>query len=212
MVNQRTLSHSVRAAGIGVHTRQKVLITLMPAPANTGIIFRRRDGDKITDIPATLEHVDSAIAMSTGLQKDGVQVGTVEHLMSAFAGLGIDNAIVEVDAPELPIMDGSSAPFVFLIKSAGIQELAVTKQFLRIKKEVRVTNKDSWALLKPYDGLRLCCELSYNHPAFSEENSKACIDFSTSSYYTAVSRARTFGFLADYALVWLTQWFLMNTV
>jgi UDP-3-O-[3-hydroxymyristoyl] N-acetylglucosamine deacetylase len=201
MVNQCTLSHPVRATGIGVHTRQKVLITLMPAPANSGIVFRRRQGDKVTDIPATLVNVDSSIAMSTALQKDGDKVGTVEHLMSAFAGLGIDNAIVEVDAPELPIMDGSSAPFVFLIKSAGMQELAVPKQFIRIKKEVKVTRGDSWVQLKPYDGLRLTCELAYDHPAFSTENSKSSIDFSTSSYYTAVSRARTFGFLADYERV-----------
>ena len=201
MVNQCTLSHPVRATGIGVHTRQKVMIALQPAPVNTGILFRRRENDTIIDIPATLSHVDPSIVMSTALRKGDLQIGTVEHLLSAFAGLGIDNAIVEVDAPELPIMDGSSAPFVFLIQSAGVLEQPAAKQFIRIKKEVKVKCGDSWALLRPYNGLRLCCELSYDHPAFSDENSKATIDFSTSSYYTAISRARTFGFLADYERV-----------
>jgi UDP-3-O-[3-hydroxymyristoyl] N-acetylglucosamine deacetylase len=201
MVNQYTLAHPVRATGIGVHTRQKVLITLMPAPANTGIVFRRRDGNRITDIPAIQENVDPTIGMSTALQKEGQQVGTIEHLMSAFAGLGVDNAIVEIDAPELPIMDGSAAPFVFLIQSAGLEELSAAKQFIRIKKEIRVSRGDSWVQLKPFNGLRLTCELAYEHPAFSSDNCKASIDFATSSYYTSVSRARTFGFLADYERV-----------
>jgi UDP-3-O-[3-hydroxymyristoyl] N-acetylglucosamine deacetylase len=150
-----------------------------------------------------MAHVNPQVVMSTALREldGGLQIGTVEHLLSAFAGLGIDNAIVEVDAPELPIMDGSSAPFVFLIQSAGVLEQSAAKKFIRVKKEVRVMSGDSWALLKPYNGLRLCCELSYEHPAFSDENSKSTIDFSTSSYYTAVSRARTFGFLADYERV-----------
>lgn len=201
MIKQCTLSHPVRATGIGVHSRQKVLITLRPAPINTGIVFHRRDGDKVTEIPATIACVDPSIVMSTALHSEGEKVGTVEHLLSAFVGMGIDNAIVEVDAPELPIMDGSAAPFVFLIKSAGVVEQGAAKEFIRVKKEIKVSHRDSWASLKPFDGLRLCCELAYKHPAFATESSKSEVDFSTSSYYTAVSRARTFGFLADYERV-----------
>jgi UDP-3-O-[3-hydroxymyristoyl] N-acetylglucosamine deacetylase len=201
MVSQCTLAHSVRATGIGVHTRQKVLITLRPAPVNTGITFHQKLGDTTVKIPASLASVDGSVAMSTALRNEDNRVGTVEHLLSAFVGMGVDNAIVEVDAPELPIMDGSAAPFVFLIKSAGVAEQSEPKQFIRIKKEIKVTQGDSWASLKPFNGLRLCCELSYDHPAFSEENSTSTVDFATSSYYTAISRARTFGFLADYERV-----------
>ena len=201
MVNQCTLSHTVCATGIGVHSGQKVLITLQPAPVNTGIVFRRRVDGQTVEIPASLQHIDSAVAMSTALKKDGCQIGTVEHLLSAFVGMGIDNAYVDIDQPEMPIMDGSAAPFVFLIKSGGVVDQGVSKRFIRIKKEIKVSHGDSLARLLPHDGLRFTCELSYDHPAFSTKDSAATIDFATASYYTAVSRARTYGFLADYERV-----------
>lgn len=201
MVSQCTLSHSVCATGIGVHSGQKVLITLQPAPVNTGIVFRRQINGQTVEIPACLESIDPAVAMSTALKKGGCQVGTVEHLLSAFVGMGIDNAFVDIDQPEMPIMDGSAAPFVFLIKSGGVVDQGVPRRFIRIKKEVKVSHGSSWARLLPHDGMRLTCELSYDHPAFSVKDSTATVDFATASYYTAVSRARTFGFLADYERV-----------
>ena len=204
MISQNTLGHPVRATGFGVHSGEPVLMSLYPAPADSGIVFRRIDLATPVDIKASNTKVDPAVAMSTALCEGTVRVGTTEHLLSAFAGMGIDNAIVELDAPELPIMDGSSAAFVFLIRSAGtVAQKCSPKRFIRILKEVRVEHKGSWASLKPCNGFRLSYQMDYAHPdpAFSELNSAAQIDFSKSSYYSAVSRARTFGFLADYERV-----------
>jgi UDP-3-O-[3-hydroxymyristoyl] N-acetylglucosamine deacetylase len=196
MVNQRTLKNSIRATGVGLHTGKKVLMTLRPAPANVGIVFRRVDLDTPVDIRAHAENVGETM-LGTTLVKDGVKVATVEHLLSAFAGLGIDNAFVEVSAPEVPIMDGSAGPFVFLLQSAGIEEQSTPKRFVRIKKSVRVEDGDKWARFDPFDGFKVNFEIEFNHPIFKKRSQVASMDFSTTSFLKEVSRARTFGFMRD---------------
>src|SRR5262245_41269309 len=196
MVNQRTLKNSIRATGVGLHTGQKVLMTLRPAPANVGIVFRRTDLDVPVDIRAHAEHVGEPM-LGTTLVKDGIKVATVEHLLSAFAGLGIDNAFVEVSAPEVPIMDGSAGPFVFLLQSAGLEEQGTPKRFVRIKKSVRVEDGDKWARFDPFDGFKVNFEIEFNHPIFKKRSQTASMDFSTTSFLKEVSRARTFGFMRD---------------
>jgi len=196
MVNQRTLKNSIRATGVGLHTGQKVLMTLRPAPANVGIVFRRTDLDTPVDIRAHAENVGETM-LGTTLVKDGIKVATVEHLLSAFAGLGIDNAFVEVSAPEVPIMDGSAGPFVFLLQSAGIEEQSTPKRFVRIKKSVRVEDGDKWARFDPFDGFKVNFEIEFNHPIFKKRSQVASMDFSTTSFLKEVSRARTFGFVRD---------------
>jgi UDP-3-O-[3-hydroxymyristoyl] N-acetylglucosamine deacetylase len=196
MVNQRTLKNSIRATGVGLHTGKKVLMTLRPAPANVGIVFRRVDLDTPVDIRAHAENVGDT-QLGTTLVKDDVKISTVEHLLSAFAGLGIDNAFVEVSAPEVPIMDGSAGPFVFLLQSAGIEEQSTPKRFVRIKKTVRVEDGDKWARFDPFDGFKVNFEIEFNHPIFKKRSQVASMDFSTTSFLKEVSRARTFGFMRD---------------
>jgi UDP-3-O-[3-hydroxymyristoyl] N-acetylglucosamine deacetylase len=196
-VSQRTLKNVIRATGVGLHTGDKVFLTLRPAPIDTGIVFVRTDLDTPVAIPARTENVGDT-TMATTLTRGDVNISTVEHLMAAFAGLGIDNAYVDVSAPELPIMDGSAAPFVFLLQSAGIEEQSAPKKFLRILKPVSYSHGDITAELKPYDGFRVEYTLQYDHPVFENHKRKAVVEFSSMAFVKEVSRARTFGFLADY--------------
>jgi UDP-3-O-[3-hydroxymyristoyl] N-acetylglucosamine deacetylase len=196
MLKQRTLKTSIRATGVGLHTGRKVFMTLRPAVDNTGIVFRRVDMDPVVDVPADA-HIVGETMLGTSLIKDGTRVATVEHLMSAFAGLGIDNAYVDLSAPEVPIMDGSAAPFVFLLQSAGITEQTALKKFIRIRKKVRVEQDDKWAEFTPYDGFKVNFKIDFEHPVFKKHLQSSTIDFSTTSFLREVSRARTFGFLRD---------------
>ena len=196
MFKQRPIKTSIRATGVGLHTGKKVLMTLRPAGVNTGIIFRRFDKESCTDIPASAELVGET-NLGTTLIKDGIKVATIEHLMSALAGLGIDNIIIELSAAEVPIMDGSAGPFVFLIQSAGIEEQNASKKFIKIKKNIRVEEDDKWAEISPYKGFRVDFEIGFNHPVFNKQEQKASIDFSSTSFLKEISRARTFGFLKD---------------
>ena len=197
MVKQRTLKNLIRATGVGVHTGEKVYITLRPAPADTGIIFRRVDLTPAVDIEALAENVGDT-SLSSCLVKNKVRISTIEHLMSAFAGLGIDNVYVDVSAPEVPIMDGSAGPFVFLIKSAGIEEQNSPKRFLKIKKRIKVKDGDKWACVSPYNGFKVSFTIDFDHPVFRDLPQTATIDFAQSSFIKEVSRARTFGLLSDY--------------
>jgi len=196
-LQQHTLKNTIRATGVGLHTGEKVYVTLKPAPVDAGIIFVRCDLDVPVELKAHALNV-GATTMATSLTNGEHEISTIEHLMSAFAGLGIDNAYVEVSAPELPIMDGSAAPFVFLLQSAGMVEQAAAKKFVRILKPVRVEQGDVVAELKPHDGFQLNYTLQYDHPVFKKHEHTVCVDFSTTAYVKEVSRARTFGFLADY--------------
>ena len=196
MLKQRTLKNTIRASGVGLHTGKKVLMTLRPAPANTGIVFRRADLDPPVDIRAHAQNVGET-TLGTSLVRGEVKVSTIEHLLSAFAGLGIDNAIVEVTAPEVPIMDGSAGPFVFLLQSAGIEEQQSPKSFVRIKRRVRVADGDKWAQFTPFDGFKVNFEIEFDHPMFKKHSQTASMDFSTTSFLKEVSRARTFGFMRD---------------
>jgi len=186
----------MKATGVGLHTGEKVFMTLRPGGINTGIVFRRVDQDSLIDIPADAGLVGET-NLGTTLIKDGVKVATVEHLMSALAGLGIDNIVVELSAPEVPIMDGSAGPFVFLIQSAGIEEQNAPKRFIKIKKKIRVEEDDKWAELSPFKGFKVDFEIGFNHPVFNKLKQTASIDFSSASFLKEVSRARTFGFLKD---------------
>ena len=196
MLNQRTLKNTIRASGVGLHTGKKVLMTLRPAPPNTGIVFRRVDLDQPVDIRAHAENVGETM-LGTTLVRGSAKVATVEHLLSAFAGLGIDNAFVEVTAPEVPIMDGSAGPFVFLLQSAGIEEQSAAKRFIRIKRRLRVEDADKWAQFDPFDGFKVNFEIEFDHPMFKKRLQTASMDFSTTSFLKEVSRARTFGFMRD---------------
>ena len=196
MLGQRTLKNSIRASGVGLHTGKKILMTLRPAAPDTGIVFRRVDLPVPVDIPAHAENVGET-TLGTTLVNGDAKVSTVEHLLSAFAGLGIDNAIVEVSAPEVPIMDGSAGPFVFLLQSAGLEEQGVPKRFVRIRRVVRVEDGDKWAEFRPFDGFKVNFELEFNHPVFRRHAQRASMDFSTTSFLKEVSRARTFGFMRD---------------
>jgi len=196
VIKQRTLKNIIRATGVGLHTGEKVYLTLRPAPIDTGIILCRVDLDEPVEIPAKPENVGDT-RLSTTLELDGVKISTVEHLLSAFAGLGIDNAYVDVSAPEVPIMDGSAGPFVFLLQSAGVEEQNAAKRFIKIKKEVRVEEEGKCAAFRPYNGFKVSFSIDFEHPAFSEDTRCASIDFSSISFVKEVSRARTFGFLRD---------------
>ncbi|WP_424681882.1 UDP-3-O-acyl-N-acetylglucosamine deacetylase [Frateuria sp. YIM B11624] len=196
MIKQRTLKNIIRATGVGLHTGDKVYMTLRPAAPNTGIVFRRTDLNPPVDIHARPDCVGDT-RLSTTLVKGDVRVSTVEHLLSAMAGLGIDNAIVELSAPEVPIMDGSAGPFVFLLQSAGIEEQNAAKRFIRIKKPVKVQEGDKWASFEPFEGFKVGFSIEFNHPIISKRTSRAEIDFSTTSFVKEVSRARTFGFMRD---------------
>ena len=200
MIKQRTLKNVIRATGVGLHTGKKIFLTLRPAHANAGIIFRRIDLDDPVEIEAKPDNVGDT-KLSTSLVKDGVKISTVEHLLSALAGFGIDNAYVDLSADEVPIMDGSAGPFVFLIQSAGVEEQNAPKQFMRIKKKIRVEEDDKWAMFEPFEGFKVGFTIEFDHPMFHEGNCKAEIDFSTTSYVKEVSRARTFGFMRDVELL-----------
>jgi UDP-3-O-[3-hydroxymyristoyl] N-acetylglucosamine deacetylase len=196
MARQRTLKSSIRATGIGLHTGRKVLMVLRPAPPNTGIVFRRVDLEPPVDIPARATNV-SETTLGTTLAVGGAGVSTVEHLLSAMAGLGIDNAFVELTADEVPIMDGSAGPFVFLIQSAGIERQASAKRFVRVCRRVEVEDGDRWARFEPHEGFRINFEIEFDHPVFHRHAQRATMDFSTTTYLREVSRARTFGFMRD---------------
>lgn len=196
-MKQRTLKNTIRASGVGVHTGQKVRLVLSPAPVNTGIVFRRTDLSPIVEIKAHPDNVGET-ALSTSIVNGKAKIYTIEHLMAAFSGLGIDNAYVDVDAPEIPIMDGSAGPFVFLIQSAGIEEQKAYKKFIRIKDKIEVNNGDKYAALAPYNGFKITCGIDFDHPAFKEELQNIEIDFTDNSFVKDISRARTFGFMKDY--------------
>jgi UDP-3-O-[3-hydroxymyristoyl] N-acetylglucosamine deacetylase len=195
-LKQRTLKDSIRATGIGLHSGAKVYMTLRPAPANTGIVFRRLDLREPVDVPAQALNVSDTM-LGTTLEFGEGKVATVEHLLSALAGLGIDNLFIDLTAPEVPIMDGSAAPFVFLLQSAGIEEQNAAKRFIRIVKPVRVDEDDKWARLTPHDGFKVNFEIDFDHPVLRKHRQKASLDFSTTSFLKEISRARTFGFLKD---------------
>ena len=196
MIKQRTLKNVIRATGVGIHTGKKVYMTLRPAAPNTGIIFRRVDLDPIVEIAAKATNVGDT-SMSSTLVSGTTRIATVEHLLSAMAGLGIDNAYIDLSASEVPIMDGSAGPFVFLIQSAGIEEQNVAKKFIRIKQPLQVEHDGKWARFEPYDGFKVSFKIEFNHPVFHDHTTYAEVDFSTTSFVKQVSRARTFGFLRD---------------
>jgi UDP-3-O-[3-hydroxymyristoyl] N-acetylglucosamine deacetylase len=196
MIRQRTLKNIVRATGVGLHTGQKVYLSLRPAAANTGIVFRRIDLAQPVDIPAAALRVGDT-RLSCCLERDGVRVATVEHLMSAFAGLGIDNAYVDLTAGEVPIMDGSAGPFVFLIQSAGVHEQNAPKKFIRMLKTVEVKDGDKWARFEPHSGFRMDFSIAFTHPVFQQASQRIQVDFATTSYVKEIARARTFGFMQD---------------
>jgi len=196
VLKQRTLKNMIRATGVGLHTGAKVYMTLRPAPADAGIVFRRVDLDRPVDIRGEPYAVGDT-RLSSGLEKDGVRISTVEHLMSALAGLGIDNAYVDLTAAEVPIMDGSAGPFVFLLQSAGIEEQNAPKKFVRILKPVEVKEGDKWVRFEPFNGFKLTMSIDFAHPVFDKTRQSVTVDFSTTSYTKEVSRARTFGFMQD---------------
>jgi UDP-3-O-[3-hydroxymyristoyl] N-acetylglucosamine deacetylase len=196
MIAQQTLKNTVRATGVGIHSGQKVFITLRPAPVDTGIVFRRVDYKRPFSIKASATQVGET-SMSTTLVKNGIKVGTVEHLMAAFAGMNIDNCYVDLSASEVPVMDGSAGPFVFLIQSAGIEQQDAPRKFIKIKKTVRFEVDDKFATLSPYAGSKFAFDIEFDHPAFEEHCNHADIDLNTQSFIKEISRARTFGFMRD---------------
>jgi UDP-3-O-[3-hydroxymyristoyl] N-acetylglucosamine deacetylase len=196
LLKQRTLQKKVSATGVGLHNGEKVKLTLLPAAIDTGIVFRRTDLPGMPEIPATPDAV-SDTRMCSALEKNGARVATVEHLMSALAGLGVDNVIVELDASEIPIMDGSAGPFIFLLQSAGIVEQAAPKKFMRIKKNVEIIEQDKWAKFEPYHGFKMDFTIDFAHPVFEESGNNVKIDFADNSYIAEISRARTFGFMHE---------------
>lgn len=200
MIKQRTLKNVIRATGVGLHSGEKVYLTLRPAAVDAGIVFRRVDMDPPVEIRARAENVGET-TLSTSLVDGNVRISTVEHLLSAFAGLGIDNAYVDLSAPEVPIMDGSAGPFVFLIQSAGVEEQSAPKRFIRIKKSVKVDEGDKWARFDPFEGFKVSFAIDFNHPVFKSRSQEAVVDFSTTSFVKEVSRARTFGFARDIELL-----------
>ena len=196
MIKQRTLKNVIRATGVGLHSGEKVYLTLRPAAANVGIIFRRVDLDEPVIIPAKAENVGDT-QLSTTLIQDGVRISTVEHLLSAIAGLGIDNIYIDVSASEVPIMDGSAGPFVFLLQSAGIEEQDAPKRYIKIKRKIVVSDGDKWASFEPFNGFKVSFSIDFEHPVFKTRLQKSSIDFSSTSFVKEISRARTFGFMKD---------------
>ncbi len=196
MVKQRTLKNAIRATGVGLHSGRKVTLGLRPAAPNAGIVFRRVDLPQPVEIRAEPQAIGDT-RLSSCLERDGVRVATIEHLMSAFAGLGIDNAYVDLDGPEVPIMDGSASPFVFLLQSAGMEEQAAAKKFMRIRRPVEVRQGDKWARFEPYNGFRLSFSIDFSHPVFAKSNRSVTVDFGTTSFVKEIARARTFGFMQD---------------
>jgi UDP-3-O-[3-hydroxymyristoyl] N-acetylglucosamine deacetylase len=197
MIQQRTLRHPIRARGIGLHSGQRVYMSVLPAAPDTGIVFRRVDLTPPVDVPAKAELIGETTLCST-LLRDGVKIATVEHLMSALAGLGVDNAIVELSSPEVPIMDGSAAPFVFLLQSAGLREQPAPKRFIRVRQPIQVQDGDKWARFEPYEGYRLNFSIDFQHPLIRASGQQASLEFSTPNYVREVSRARTFGFMKEF--------------
>ncbi|MEX6284713.1 UDP-3-O-acyl-N-acetylglucosamine deacetylase [Providencia hangzhouensis] len=197
MIKQRALKRIITATGVGLHTGKKVTLTLRPAPANTGVIYRRTDLNPPVDFPADAKSVRDTMLCTCLVNEDNVRISTVEHLNAALAGLGIDNIVIEVNAPEIPIMDGSAAPFVFLLLDGGIEELNCAKKFLRIKETVRVEDGDKWAEMRPYNGFSLDFTIDFQHPAIDSSTQRYSLDFSAESFVNQISRARTFGFMRD---------------
>ncbi|MBI6549985.1 UDP-3-O-acyl-N-acetylglucosamine deacetylase [Xenorhabdus lircayensis] len=197
MIKQRTLKRIVQATGVGLHTGKKVTLTMRPAPANTGVIYRRTDLNPPVDFPADAKSVRDTMLCTCLVNEHNVRISTVEHLNAALAGLGIDNIVIDVDAPEIPIMDGSASPFVFLLLDAGIEELNVAKKFVRMKECIRVEDGDKWAELTPYHGFSLDFTIDFNHPAIDSGSQRYSLDFSADSFVRQISRARTFGFMRD---------------
>ncbi len=197
VIRQRTLKNTIRATGVGLHTGKKVYLTLSPAPVDTGIVFRRTDITPAAVIPCDPSGVRNTQLATRLYNSDDHHVSTIEHLMAAFAGLGIDNCQVDVSANEIPIMDGSAAPFVFLIQSAGIEEQLAAKKFIRIKKPVEVRVDDKWARFEPFNGFKVDFTIDFNHPVFEKDSQRLCVDFSSTSFIKEISRARTFGFMRD---------------
>lgn len=216
MLKQRTLKNIIRASGVGLHTGRKVFMTLRPAVENTGIVFRRIDLEPPVDVRADALAVGETL-LGTTLVQGTVKVATVEHLMAAFAGLGIDNAYVDLSAAEVPIMDGSAAPFVFLLQAAGITQQNSAKKFIRVCKTVRVEDGEKFAELKPFNGFKVNYSIDFDHPVFRRHTQKATVDFSTTAFLKEISRARTFGFVRDIEMLrtrqltlgaaWITRWF-----
>ncbi len=196
MLKQRTLKKAISATGVGLHNGEKVTLTLRPAAADTGIIFKRVDLPQPNELKATAQAVQDT-RLCSALEANGVRIATVEHVMSALAGLGIDNVVVEVDASEIPIMDGSAGPFVFLIQEAGIAELDQAKKFIRIKKTIEVKDGDKWVRFEPYQGFKIEFTIQFNHPVFENSGRQVKVDFATDSYIQEISRARTFGFMHE---------------
>ena len=196
VIRQRTLKNTIRATGVGLHTGEKIYLTLRPAAIDTGVVFRRVDLNPPVEIRAHPENVGDT-RLSTTLVQGEIRISTVEHLLSAIAGLGIDNVYVDLSAPEVPIMDGSAGPFVFLVQSAGIVEQAAAKRYVRIKKMIQVEDGDKWARFEPFEGFKVGFTIDFNHPVFIERRQKVEVDFSKTSYVKEVSRARTFGFMRD---------------
>jgi UDP-3-O-[3-hydroxymyristoyl] N-acetylglucosamine deacetylase len=196
MVRQRTLRNAIRATGIGLHTGEKVHLTLSPAAVDTGIIFRRVDLEPVVEIPARAQNVGDT-QLSTCLMANDQRVSTVEHLMAAMSGLGIDNACIDVSAPEVPIMDGSAGPFVFLIQSAGIEEQEAPKKFVRVKRKVTIEDGDKVASLLPFDGFKISFTIDFDHPVFRDRSAHAEVDLSGNAFVREISRARTFGFMHE---------------
>jgi UDP-3-O-[3-hydroxymyristoyl] N-acetylglucosamine deacetylase len=197
MIRQRTLKEMVKTTGVGLHSGRKVTLTIRPAPANTGIIYRRTDMEPPVDFPADPASVRDTMLCTALVNDQGIRISTVEHLNAALAGMGIDNVIIEVDAPEIPIMDGSASPFVYLLQSAGIETLNAPKRFVRIKKKVRIEDGDKWAELVPHDGFRMDFAIEFDHPAIDADEQHLLFDFSTQAFVKNISRARTFGFMRD---------------
>ena len=197
MIRQRTLKEVVKTTGVGIHSGRKVTLTLRPSAANTGIIYRRTDLEPSVDFPADPDSVRDTMLCTALVNDDGVRISTVEHLNAAFAGMGIDNVIVEVDAPEIPIMDGSASPFVFLLQQAGIEEQSAPKRFIRIKKPIKFEDGDKWAEFVPYNGFRMDFEIEFSHPAIDSDEQHLLFDFSSQNFIKSISRARTFGFMRE---------------
>ena len=197
MLRQRTLRESIKSTGVGLHSGNKVTMQLSPAPVDTGIVFRRTDLSPIRDIPARADQVDET-DLSTSLGRGEFQVTTVEHLLSALCGLGIDNALIEIDSPEVPIMDGSAGPFVYLLQTAGVQEQSAAKRFIRVTREITVSDGDKVATLRPYEGFRVTFAIDFDHPVFKEQIGHAALDISSEAFVREISRARTFGFVHEF--------------
>lgn len=200
MIRQRTLKSPIRASGIGLHGGRKVFISILPAPVDHGVVFRRVDLSPAVDVPADALLIGETTLCST-LVRDGVKVATVEHIMSALAGMGIDNVLVELSSPEIPIMDGSAAPFMYLFQSAGIVEQDAARAFIRVLQPVQVGEGDKYARLEPYEGFRLSFGIEFKHPAFKTSAQTATLEFTTANYVREVSRARTFGFMREFEMM-----------